>query len=46
VDREGLIKAAKESSGLVLTVEENYAHGGIFDVVCQALSKEKDTVIH
>eukprot|EP00335_Anophryoides_haemophila_P000213 CAMPEP_0204821364 /NCGR_PEP_ID=MMETSP1018-20131115/10440_1 /ASSEMBLY_ACC=CAM_ASM_000518 /TAXON_ID=46462 /ORGANISM="Anophryoides haemophila, Strain AH6" /LENGTH=172 /DNA_ID=CAMNT_0051927865 /DNA_START=992 /DNA_END=1510 /DNA_ORIENTATION=+ len=34
IDKEGLIKAATESNGIVLTVEENYMHGGIFGDVC------------
>lgn len=39
VDVDGLTKAALASNNLVLTVEENYENGGIFDVVCAALSK-------
>jgi transketolase len=41
VDREGLIRAARGASGVVITVEDHYEHGGIGDVVFGALARER-----
>jgi transketolase len=40
VDTEELIRSARDVGGNVVTVEDHYAHGGIGDVVLQALSGE------
>ena len=40
VDRDELIKSARECGGVVVTVEDHYAHGGIGDAVLAALSGE------
>ena len=40
VDRRELAVAARESGGIVLTVEDHYQHGGIGDVVFSALATE------
>ena len=37
VDKEGLIKNARESGSKVLTVEEHYPEGGIFELVSSAV---------
>ena len=41
IDVEGLIKNANEAGKIVLTVEEHYKEGGIYDLVASALSAEK-----
>ena len=40
IDKEALIASAKASGGLVVTVEDHYAHGGIGDAVLGALAEE------
>lgn len=37
VDQDELVRSAREAGGKVVTVEDHYAHGGIGDVVLQAL---------
>jgi transketolase len=41
IDREALVDAARACHGLVVTVEDHYAHGGIGDAVLQALAAER-----
>jgi transketolase len=41
IDRDQLIASAKAAGGLVITVEDHYAHGGIGDAVFSALSEER-----
>jgi len=41
IDREELIRSAREAGGIVITVEDHYAHGGIGDAVLQALAGER-----
>ena len=41
VDREELIRSARDAGRIVITVEDHYAHGGIGDVVFQALAAER-----
>jgi transketolase len=41
VDREELIRSARDSGRIVVTVEDHYLHGGIGDVVVQALAAER-----
>jgi transketolase len=38
IDREELLKSTREASGIVITVEDHYAHGGIGDAVFAALA--------
>jgi transketolase len=41
IDREELIRSARESAGVVITVEDHYEHGGIGDAVLSALADQK-----
>jgi transketolase len=41
VDREELVRSARDAGRIVITVEDHYAHGGIGDVVFQALAVER-----
>ncbi len=41
IDRETLCGAARATGGLVVTVEDHYAHGGIGDAVLAALAAER-----
>jgi transketolase len=45
VDRAGLIDAARATRGVVLTVEDHYAEGGLGAAVAEALS-DTDIVVH
>jgi transketolase len=38
IDREELVKSAREAGGIVITVEDHYEHGGIGDAVLAAFS--------
>jgi len=38
IDAHGLLENAKESNNLVLTVEDHYGEGGIFEAVSSSLS--------
>jgi transketolase len=40
IDKETLAKCAKATGGVVVTVEDHYAHGGIGDAVMAALAPE------
>ena len=40
IDRDELVKSAREAGGIVITVEDHYEHGGIGDAVFAALSGE------
>jgi transketolase len=44
VDRETLVACARACNGIVLTVEDHYAHGGIGDAVLRALAGESCVV--
>ncbi|HYM11635.1 MAG TPA: transketolase [Bryobacterales bacterium] len=44
IDREGLREAARATGGIVITVEDHYAHGGIGDAVGAALAQERAAV--
>jgi len=37
IDRDGLIAAGRATGGLILTVEDHYAHGGLGDAVSEAV---------
>lgn len=41
IDREALIEASREAGGVVITVEDHYAHGGLGDAVLAALADER-----
>ena len=41
IDREELAASARASGGVVITVEDHYAHGGLGDCVLAALSSER-----
>ena len=40
IDRDELIASARACDGIVITVEDHYAHGGLGDAVASALAKE------
>ncbi len=44
IDREALIEASRAVGGVVVTVEDHYAHGGLGDAVLSALAEERATV--
>jgi transketolase len=44
IDREELIKASREAGGIVITVEDHYAHGGLGDAVLAALAEDRVSV--
>lgn len=41
IDRDELIASARAAGGLVVTVEDHYAHGGLGDAVLSALAQER-----
>lgn len=41
IDREGLVAAARAAGGVVVTVEDHYAHGGLGDAVLAALADQR-----
>jgi transketolase len=41
IDREGLRSAAAATGGVVITVEDHYAHGGLGDAVLTALADDR-----
>jgi transketolase len=41
LDRDELIVSARASGGVVITVEDHYAHGGLGDAVLWALAEER-----
>ena len=44
IDKDTLTTAARATNGLVITVEDHYAHGGIGDAVLSALATERASV--
>eukprot|EP00830_Metopus_es_P001265 TRINITY_DN110_c0_g1_i2.p1 TRINITY_DN110_c0_g1~~TRINITY_DN110_c0_g1_i2.p1 ORF type:complete len:699 (-),score=168.43 TRINITY_DN110_c0_g1_i2:9-2006(-) len=46
VDEAGILACAKETGGKILTVEDHFREGGLYDAVCSALGKYKDLEIH
>lgn len=44
IDREALIAASRATGGIVITVEDHYAHGGLGDSVLAALAGERITL--
>ena len=45
IDRDALMAAAHAVGGVIVTVEDHYAHGGLGDAVLAALARERVTVI-
>jgi transketolase len=41
IDRNELIASARAADGVVITVEDHYAHGGLGDAVLWALAEER-----
>jgi transketolase len=41
IDSETLIEASRATGGIVITVEDHYAHGGLGDAVLAALARER-----
>jgi transketolase len=41
IDRDGLVAAACAAGGVVITVEDHYAHGGLGDAVAAALAADR-----
>lgn len=44
IDRETLARAARDTGGRVVTVEDHYLHGGLGDAVLSALAQERVAV--
>jgi transketolase len=44
IDRDELAASARAAGGVVVTVEDHYAHGGLGDAVLAALAEEKVTL--
>lgn len=44
IDRETLINASRRAGGIIITVEDHYAHGGLGDAVLAALAWERVAV--
>lgn len=44
IDRDALIEASRAVGGIIITVEDHYAHGGLGDAVLAALAEERVTV--
>ena len=45
LDKEAIIKNAKECGGRILVVEEHYYEGGIGEAVTAAVSEERDIIV-
>lgn len=45
IDKEAIVKNAKEVGGRVVTVEDHYPEGGIGEAVLSAVAAEKDIVV-
>lgn len=45
LDEETIHKTAVECGGKILTVEDHYKEGGIYDAVCAAMAKHKDVSV-
>jgi transketolase len=46
VDKDTLTACARATGGKVVTVEDHYAHGGVGDVVLDALAEEPAVTVH
>ncbi len=44
LDRETLVRAARDTGGRLITVEDHYLHGGLGDAVLSALAQERVAV--
>jgi transketolase len=45
IDREELVASTRACAGIVITVEDHHAHGGLGDSVLAELAKERVTVV-
>lgn len=45
IDKETIIKNAKESGGRIVTVEDHYPEGGIGEAVLSAVAEERDIFV-
>lgn len=45
IDKEGIIRNAKECGGRIITVEDHYAEGGLGEAVLSAVSEERDIIV-
>ncbi|KAK4872291.1 hypothetical protein RN001_016415 [Aquatica leii] len=45
IDKDGIIKNAKEVGGRIITVEDHYPQGGLGEAVLSAVAEEKDIVV-
>lgn len=45
IDKEAIIKNAKEAGGKILTVEEHYPEGGVGEAVMSAVALERDIIV-
>lgn len=45
IDRDAIIKNAREVGGRILTVEEHYPEGGIGEAVLSAVALERDIIV-
>lgn len=45
IDKEAIIKNAKEAGGRILTVEDHYIEGGIGEAVLSAVALERDIIV-
>jgi transketolase len=46
IDRSALLEAARDTGGLVITVEDHYRDGGLGDAVLDALAAEKSVSVY
>lgn len=45
IDKQAIIRNAKECGGRIVTVEDHYAQGGIGEAVLSAVAEERDIVV-
>lgn len=45
IDRDGIIKNAKECGGLILVVEDHYPEGGLGEAVLSAVALERNIIV-
>jgi len=45
IDKEAILKHAKECNGKIVTVEDHYPEGGIGDAVLDVIAEERDIVL-
>lgn len=45
IDKEAIIKNAKETGGRIVTVEDHYAQGGLGEAVLSAVAEERNIIV-